>query len=149
MWKHTKDPKYINLPVDADSLKTSSPKNKDIANNNRQIQEDKKSSIEAKYETKAVSRDSPEAQHVTQDVVCEDLETSSRLFYENNSHLTEESKNEIPNNCTINNTQPNPPDAHATSYSQSSQPLCLQTSVRKPLLQEREIKPLNMQIINS
>ena len=72
-----------------------------------------------------------------------------KTIYENNSQLTEESKTEILNNCTIDKIQPNPPDAHATSYSQSSQPLCLQTSVRKPLLPEREIKPLNMQIINS
>jgi hypothetical protein len=148
MWKHTKDSKYINLPVDTDTIQTSSAKSKDVANN-KQIQEDNKNSIEAAYEPNEVSVDYAAEQNVSRGVVVEELETNSRLFYENNSHMTEKSKNDMPNNCTIDKIQPNPPDAHATSYSQSSQPLCLQTSIRKPLLPEREIKPLNMQITNS
>ena len=39
---------------------------------------------------------------------------------------------------------PRAPEAHATSYTQISQPLCLQTS---RLVVEEPIKPLNMQVI--
>lgn len=47
-----------------------------------------------------------------------------------------------------NNAFPLAPEAHATTYnSQSSQPLCLQTSGFVP--EEEPVKPLNMQVVNS
>ena len=67
-------------------------------------------------------------------------------------HSPTHGKERVSNCSELGKEHPNPPKAHSTSQSsfcQVTQPLCLQTSSRKPVLQEREMKPLNMQIINS
>ena len=79
------------------------------------------------------------------------LESGSSLPHQVSISSTDSTKR-MSNSSGLGKGQLNPPDAHATSqtsYSQLSQPLCLQTSGRTPLVQEREMKPLNMQIINS
>jgi hypothetical protein len=125
MWKHTKDPSYIQT---ADSSDISVKKN---------IQERviKVKKINAK-ESLVTSPPPTKPQQQQQPTNKKNLNpvpsTSSDKFVVSPSTIPEVL------------TYPRAPEAHATSYTQISQPLCLQTS---RLVVEEPIKPLNMQVI--
>ena len=145
MWKHTKDPKYISLPVNVDTMKAIKDKNIDINNSTKNKKSDETKTDKATDDMKNVSLDTTNSntnQKESTKINNDNMELQ-KLSVAGKSSLAK-------TNCShLADKQLNPPDAHATSYSQISQPLCLQTSIRKPIPTENEIKPLNMQIVNS
>ena len=152
MWKHTKDPKYINLPVDKDATKPSFTNNKDAVSNNIGAKEALKTGDPTREVTKDCNEEAIVSKGNSRQVMNDVINSRDKGSSSKCSSLIEK-KTRLSSNSIIEKVQPNPPDAHATSHSHKctcfSQPLCLQTSVRKPLQPEREIQPLNMQMTNS
>ena len=122
MWKHTKDPSYI---------QSAEVPNKTINSDNHQELKNKNISIAVPVTpSKTVTPSKP---------------VTSSFKSNLNPPLPSTSKSvQIISSQVLN--FPPAPEAHATSYTQISQPLCLQTS---RLVVEEPIKPLNMQVIVS
>ena len=150
MWKHTKDPKYINISVDTDIIKSLNNK-KDVDNTNKNTELNMKKNVTQLERSKDCDEKFIALDNVVQENASKGL-GSNGSYSHKNILLPTESKNGTTCSSAVTKEQPNPPEAHATSqtsFCQITQPLCLQTSSRTPLLQEREMKPLNMQITNS
>ena len=151
MWKHTKDPKYINLPVsNVGATKSTSPKLDSTKKEEQTHEDNTPTNATNRCEPIEVTKPKLPAEHsLPSEVKSKDVRS------QNTTRSIHRSQNRIGrNNHHILDTfeTKTPPDAHAlsqTSFAQSSQPLCLRTSTRKPLLAEKEMKPLNMQIVNS
>jgi hypothetical protein len=121
MWKHTKDPSYI---------QSAEVPNKTINSDNH---------LELKNKNKTVAAPVMPHKPVTPKPVTSSLKSNL------NPPLPSTSKSvQIISSQVL--SFPPAPEAHATSYTQISQPLCLQTS---RLVVEEPIKPLNMQVIVS
>lgn len=122
MWKHTKDPSYI---------QSAEVPNKTINSDNHQELKNKNISIAVPVTpSKTVTPSKP---------------VTSSFKSNLNPPLPSTSKSvQIISSQVLN--FPPAPEAHAMSYTQISQPLCLQTS---RLVVEEPIKPLNMQVIVS
>ena len=145
MWKHTKDPKYISLPVNVDTLRSPSNKSKEV-NSDGKYKELVK--VTTKKPTHSLKNGNTESAIARIDPTRNAKHNYANMERKQYS-IVKTSSSQQSSSSSLDEKQLNPPDAHATSYSQISQPLCLQTSVRKPILPEKEIKPLNMQIVNS
>jgi hypothetical protein len=119
MWKHTKDPSYI---------QSAEVPNKTINSDNH---------LELKNKNKSIAVPVMPHKPVTPKPVTSSFKSNL------NPPLPSTSKSvQIISSQVLN--FPPAPEAHAMSYTQISQPLCLQTS---RLVVEEPIKPLNMQVI--
>jgi hypothetical protein len=124
MWKHTKDSSYIQTADTSDiTVKKDIPEKVKV----------KKISSKGSPVISIPSSKPPQQQQPTNKKNLNPVpSTSTEKFIVSSSKVPE----------VI--TYPRAPEAHATSYTQISQPLCLQTS---RLVVEEPIKPLNMQVI--
>ena len=119
MWKHTKDPSYIQT---ADASQDAAKKGEEL-----------KPQKENKKIVPVVT---------SQQVVPKNTAGNSNLRPLPSFSAANFGAAKISEDVSY----PRAPEAHATSYTQISQPLCLQTS---RLVVEEPIKPLNMQVIIS
>lgn len=123
MWKHTKDPSYIQS---ADAIQSTKPE---------------------ETISQPLKPDIPSPLLLTSDKDFKPMVAQPETIPQQSKPLPPISTlNDIARGPKLHEPDmyPRAPEAHATSYTQLSQPLCLQTS---RLREEEPIKPLNMQVI--
>ena len=163
MWKHTKDPSYIQSP---DATTTGLPKNLSATSQPKVTPGQQPTKAKAvTSSTSATQKTATTSTSTNLSVVLKpvsDASTKPLLMnpqpvarpqqkppvqpYQSGQTLqppaanTSLSASKVPTEAL---NFPRAPEAHATSYTQISQPLCLQTS---RLIVEEPVKPLNMQV---